>query len=233
MDEDKDSIGGLKHPPPVTRKLYYASIVLDSAGLLLCLLINWKMMIMMLLYIGVSKAYSWKKIRLKKFGFSGWLVVMLFQGGYTFLLVNMAAENLFHASWFQHKNFEAMFIASLLIGGFYPITQIYQHKEDSERGDFTISYKLGTMGTFIFSGSLFLVACAIAWHYFNSFYNSQHFLVFIYSLVPVVMYFFYWSGKTYLNKAFADYEHAMGMTFVSSSCMIICFTILFFMNHQV
>ncbi|MFI5220245.1 MAG: prenyltransferase, partial [Bacteroidia bacterium] len=120
MDEDTGSIGGLKKPPPVTRKLYYASIVCDITGLLLSLLIGFKMLLLMVVYIGVSKAYSWKRIRLKKYPLFGWIVVMLFQGGYTFLLVNMACENIFNASWFTGKNIICMLIASLLIGGYYP-----------------------------------------------------------------------------------------------------------------
>jgi len=232
MDEDKGSIGGLKNPPPVTKKLYYTSIIFDLTGLLLCLFIHWKMMVMMLAYIGVSKAYSWKKIRLKKYGFTGWLVVMLFQGGYTFLLVNMAAENWFHSTWFDSKHIECMIVASLLIGGFYPLTQIYQHEEDSSRGDLTISYKLGITGTFIFSGVLFLIASTVAFHYFNSFYGVQQFEIFIVCLIPVILYYFYWFWKTLRNKNFADYSNAMRLTFISSSCMIICFSILYFLNHK-
>ena len=103
MDDDKGSIGGLRNPPPITKKLFYVSIILDIVGLLLCLFIKWKLMLLMMVYIGVSKAYSWKKIRLKKYGFTGWLVVILFQGGYTFLLVNMAAENSFDLSWINSQ----------------------------------------------------------------------------------------------------------------------------------
>ncbi len=232
MDEDKGSIGGLRHPPPVTRGLYYASIILDGIGLLLCLFVNLKMVILMLVYIGVSKAYSWKKIRLKKYGITGWLVVMLFQGGYTFLLVNMSAENNFTWSWFDEKHFQCMLIASLLIGGYYPLTQIYQHEEDSQRGDLTISYKLGIFGTFTFTGILFFIAGATAYYYFNSFYNMNHFLIFITSLFPVILYFFYWLGMTLKDKSNADYSNAMRITFISSSCMIICFTILYLINNS-
>ena len=231
MDEDKGSIGGLENPPPVTKKLYYASIILDITGLLLCLLISWKLIFLMMAYISVSKLYSWKKTRLKKFGVTGWLVVMLFQGGYTFLLVNMSAENLFHLDWFTAQNIECMIIACLLIGGFYPLTQIYQHEEDSSRGDLTISYKLGVNGTFIFSGSLFLVACVVALHYFKFYFNLEQFEVFIVSLIPVIVYYFYWFTTTIKNEALADYKHAMRITFISSSCMIICFTILYFLNR--
>lgn len=231
MDEDKGSIGGLENPPPVTKKLFYASIIFDSIGLLLCLLINYQMFLLMLVYVGISKAYSWKKIRLKKYGFSGWLIVMFFQGGYTFLLVNMAAANLFDELWFGNKNIESMVLASLLIGASYPLTQIYQHDEDSTRGDMTISYKLGIRGTFIFTGILFLVACAFAWNYFITFYNFLHFEVFMLCLLPVMGYYLYWLIKVWRNKDSADYTRAMRMTFVSSLCMIICFSALFFINH--
>jgi 1,4-dihydroxy-2-naphthoate polyprenyltransferase len=232
MDKDVGSIGGLKKPPPVTKNLFYASILFDSTGLFLCLFINPTMLLLMLVYVSISKAYSWTGIRLKKYGFIGWLVVMLFQGGYTYLLVNMAAENHFNISWFSLKNIEGMLLASLLIGGFYPMTQIYQHEEDSSRGDFTISYKLGIIGTFVFSGLLFLLACVVAWIFFNGFFDSGHFLVFIACLVPVIIYFFYWLAKTLSNKTYADYTHAMQITSLSSACMICCFVILFFLNHR-
>src|SRR5207302_11166763 len=80
MDRDTGSIGGLKNPPPVTRKLFLASMLFDCAGLLLCLLINGQMFLIMLIYILVSKAYSWHRIRLKKYAFTGWLAVILFHG---------------------------------------------------------------------------------------------------------------------------------------------------------
>lgn len=233
MDRDKGSIGGLKNPPPVTRKLYTVSIIFDSVGLLLSLLIGWEMVLLMLVYIGVSKAYSWRGIRLKKYAWTGWLVVMLFQGGYTFLLVNMAGENMFRREWFSEQKILAMLIASLLIGGFYPLTQIYQHEEDSGRGDLTVSYKLGIKGTFIFSAALFLVACAVAWFYFRQYYTTTHFLVFIVCLFPVAVYFLYWFSKALRDRSFADYTHAMRMTLVSSICMIICFSVLFFLNHPI
>jgi 1,4-dihydroxy-2-naphthoate polyprenyltransferase len=230
MDKDSGSIGGLRHPPPVTEKLFYASILFDGIGLLLCLLINPVMLFMMIVFVGVSKAYSWKKIRLKKYGFTGWLVVMLFQGGYTFLLVNMVARNNFSFDWFTNKNIQSMLIASLLIGGYYPLTQIYQHDEDSSRGDYTISYKLGINGTFIFTGTLFIAACAVAWNYFNVFYSNRHFAIFILSLLPVIVYYFHWFVRTYRDKSLADYSHSMRITLISSCCMLICFTILALLN---
>ncbi len=231
MDNDKGSIGGLKNPPPVTRKLYTTSILFDSIGLLLSAFANWKMIPLMLVYVSVSKAYSWHKIRLKRYGIPGWLVVILFQGGYTFLLVNMAAENVFNLSWFTNQHLLCMLIASLLIGGFYPLTQIYQHEEDSSRGDFTISFQLGIIGTFIFSGTIFLASCPLTYYYFTTYFLLNQFILFMVCLSPVVLYYFYWFIKTMRSRIYADFSHTMRMTFISSTCMIICFILIFYLNH--
>ena len=232
MDQDKGSIGGLKKPPPATIKLYHASILFDITGILLCLLVDIRLMLMVLLYVGVSKAYSWRRIRLKKYAFGGWLIVILFQGAYTFMMVNMCCANNFTGSWFIGRNIECMIIASLLIGGFYPLTQIYQHEEDSSRGDYTISYRLGVIGTFIFSALMFLAANAISLHYYYAYYSATHFLVFNLALLPVMLYFLYWFAISIGKRANADYEHSMRMTIVSSVSMIACFGLLFTLNHR-
>ncbi|MCW3127685.1 MAG: 1,4-dihydroxy-2-naphthoate octaprenyltransferase [Bacteroidetes bacterium] len=231
MDKDKGSIGGLKNPPPVTRNLYVASMILDSAGILLSLIIGWQMVLLILTYILVSKAYSWHGIRLKKYGILSWFVVVIFQGAYTYMVVSMTAESNFTLNWFSQKHILCMCIATLLIGGFYPLTQVYQHDEDSERGDLTISYKLGVIGTFIFTALLFIAANAICFYYFNAFYSLKHFIAFNLCLLPVTGYFLYWFVWVLRKSSNADFTHAMRMTFISSLSMIICFSVLLVINH--
>ncbi|CAN5381671.1 hypothetical protein BH11BAC2_BH11BAC2_21630 [soil metagenome] len=231
MDDDKGSIGGLKNPPAITRKLYTTSIIFDSIGLILCVFINFHLLLFMSVYILVSKAYSWKGIRLKKYGVLGWLTVILFQGGFTFLLVNMTAENNFGWTWFQYKQIEGMVLATLLIGGFYPLTQIYQHEEDSTRGDFTISYLLGIRGTFIFSGILFLTSFTLALHYFSNYYSITQFYIFLTCILPVTFYFLNWFWQSWKNEENANYSNTMKMTFLSSTLMILCYCILLYQNH--
>lgn len=232
MDKDTGSIGGLEHPPPVTSKLYYASIIFDIAGLLLCCLSSWQNAVVMAGYVAFSKAYSWHGIRLKKYGYLAWASVMFFQGGYTFMLAHMAAEDNVSLQWFTAKNIECMVISSLLIGGFYPLTQIYQHEEDSRRGDYTISYRLGLIGTFLFTAVLFLCGSCIARHYFYTYYQPAHFFVFLGCLLPAVSYFTWWLVKTVKDRRNADYTHAMRMNKVASLCMIICFIVILYLNHK-
>ena len=231
MDRDTGSIGGLRTPPPVTVKLFYVSMLFDAAGILLCFFADIRLVPLMLVYIGVSKAYSWRKIRLKKYPFAGWMVVAFFQGGYTFLLVHMTASDNFSADWFTKQNIAAMLLATLLIGGFYPVTQIYQHEEDSGRGDITISYRLGITGTFVFTAILFALSVAVAGWYFGEYYSVQQFSVFLLCQIPSLVYFFLWFSKCLRDRSFADFSHTMRMMLISSSGMTVFFVILFFLNH--
>ena len=231
MDKDTGSIGGLQNPPPVTKKLYYASIIFDSIGLLLSAYAGWHNMFIIAGYVIFSKAYSWHAIRLKKYTLLSWLTVLFFQGGYTFMLANMVAENHYNTDWFTLKNIECMMIASLIIGGSYPLTQIYQHEADRLRGDYTLSYRLGIPGTFIFTLVFFSTGALVAFHYFTTFYNLYHFLVFTVCIIPVMAYFLYWFIKTLRNRVYADYAHTMLMNKISSVCMTICFTTLLIINH--
>jgi 1,4-dihydroxy-2-naphthoate polyprenyltransferase len=230
MDKDEGAIGGLEHPPPVTPKLYYASMVMDIAGLLICCIAGWEHALVMSGYVAFSKAYSWHGIRLKKYAWLGWLMVAFFQGGYTYMLANMAATANVGAGWFTYPNIECMLIATLLIGAYYPLTQIYQHEEDSSRGDFTISYRLGVRGTFIFSALLFIAGTAVTYHYFTTYFSLVRFYIFLGCLLPVVCYFIYWSYNSFKNIANADYTGAMRMTFISSVCMITCFLVITAIN---
>ena len=232
MDKDTGSIGGLEHPPPVTPKLYYASIIFDLAGLLLCSLSSWQNAFVMAGYVAFSKVYSWHGIRLKKYAYLAWASVLFFQGGYTFMLAHMAAEGSVSMQWFTAKNVACMIISSLLIGAFYPLTQIYQHNEDSQRGDFTISYRLGIIGTFIFTAVLFLCGTVVSYNYFTTYYTLSHFLIFLVCLMPAVTYFAYWFAITTRNRKNANYTHAMQMNKVASLCMIICFTVILYLNHR-
>ena len=231
MDRDTGSIGGLKNPPPVTRQLYHASIVCDVAGLVLCAITGWQNMLLMAVYVAFSKAYSWHGIRLKKYALASWLVIAFFQGGYTFMLAKMVAENNTSLNWFTAQNITGMVIASLLIGGSYPLTQIYQHEEDSSRGDHTICYRLGLRGTFVFTLVTFVVASGMLYHYFSTYWTTAHFFIFTVCLAPVMCYFLYWFLITSRDNKNADFAHAMLMNKISAVCMVACFTIIFVLNH--
>jgi len=223
FDQDEDSIGGLEHPPPVHRQLYTVSLWLDLIALLGALLINWQIMVMLLIYGLISKAYSHPSVRLKKYPITGWLAAGIFQGAFTFLAVFMAVHEVTWTEWSQQKILFPAMLATALLWGSYPMTQVYQHEEDGRRGDLTISRMLGIRGTFIFTALVFLVANLGFLYYFYSYHSWVWALAFQASLAPVLGYFFYWMRQVWQHEHNADYHRTMRLNLISSSCLNLFF----------
>jgi 4-hydroxybenzoate polyprenyltransferase len=220
FDKDQKSIGGLKNPPPVTRDLYYISILLDVLAIVLSLIyINTSFAILVFVYGLVSKAYSHPSIRLKKYPIAGWLTVVLFQGVFTFFMcyegINaLPFENLLHS-----KVVESAALTSLLLCGSYPLTQVYQHEEDNLHGDRTMSILLGVKGTFYFAMLFFSVAVACFVWYFRQFFSIQWAVIFLVFLIPVLIYFSVWFVLVLKDTRKASYSMAMWQNFVAATCL--------------
>ncbi len=224
MDKDVDSIGGLKNPPMATQNLFYVSLLFDIIGLALSLYIHVFFFLGILTYMLVSRAYSWKGIRLKKYPIIGFLSVVLFQGFFIYLLVYVfGSSQKFDFNLIKSQIINAL-AATCMIGGVYPLTQIYQHQQDKKSGDITISLLLGIKGTFLFSITMFLIAGILL---FIGLINYQ-FVLFQIFLLPVVFVFGRWMYKSMLDATQASYENMMIMNITSAFCMNICFLVLKF-----
>ncbi|TMI63364.1 MAG: prenyltransferase [Bacteroidetes bacterium] len=222
MDRDTDSIGGLEKPPPPSRQLYRVSIILDCAGILLSLMIGPLFTVVILFYIGASKAYSFRGIRLKKFPYLGYLVVIIFQGAVTFWLVyyGSSREAGIWVPW------QGMVICSLLVGGFYPLTQIYQHRQDIEDGVSTISYKLGYIGTFIFCTIVYILAWVFMAQFFIQYGQGNQLLMVGIFFIPVIVYFIRWFVQVSKDHQAANFKNTMKMNWLAATCTNISFIIL-------
>lgn len=231
MDQDEGSIGGLRHPPKPTRKLFYTSLLFDCIGLLLGLLVSVTFSVCLLAYILASRAYSYKGIRLKKYPFCGFITVILFQGAFTYLMVYHAITSFSFPAIINTQSF-ALLACSLLLAGVYPLTQIYQHEEDYKNGDITISYKLGYRGTFIFCLLAFLLSLVCFYCYFDTAGRFSNFLILQVCFIPAVIYFFYWFFKVWRNPVAADFEHTMKMNLIASVCLNICFILMLLTNQD-
>lgn len=227
FDKDKGSIGGLEKPPGVTKELYYASLFFDGIALLLGFLINWHFVAMLFIYGLISKAYSHPGIRLKKMPYTGWFMAGFFQGFFTFLMVYIGINNLYIQQISQIEVFVAAFLSSVLLWGSYPMTQIYQHEEDSSRGDITLSLKLGVLGTFYFTAGLFLLADLSFLWFYSYYYSISTALLFQIFIVPMILYFGYWYYKVYKNRSAANYRSTMLLNGISAFCLNLFFLIIF------
>ncbi|MFZ4797269.1 MAG: UbiA family prenyltransferase [Bacteroidia bacterium] len=223
MDNDTESIGGLKNPPMPTKNLFYVSFLFDIIGLVLCSFISFGFAALIMLYILASRAYSFKGIRLKKYPFISWITVSFFQGSYLFLVLFFCLSNNFKLEQFPTVLF---FVPSLLIGATYPLSQIYQHQQDKASGDITLSILLGYKGTFIFSATLFIIA-TILFFIQTEFLtlNFLHFYWFQAFLFPVVAYFLWWAYQVFKNSQHANFQNTMRMNMLSSLMLTIYFTL--------
>jgi 1,4-dihydroxy-2-naphthoate octaprenyltransferase len=226
MDRDTSPIGGLEKPLQPTRQLFIVTVCMDVAAILLGLLVSWIFSLGIFLYILASRAYSYRKIRLKKFPIIGYLTVIIFQGAVTFFLVYHGANS----NHIVEVPVIAMISSSLLIGGFYPLTQIYQHDEDLKDGVKTISYSLGYTGTFIFTGIVYALAFGMLALQFFLNLEWLRFLIFQTFMLPVLVYFFVWFRKVLKNKKEANFKNTMRMNLLASVCTNIGFITLLILH---
>lgn len=234
FDKDEKSIGGLKYPPPVSKDLYWLALVFDALALILGLLkINLLFTVMLLVYGLISKAYSHPAIRLKKYPILGWLAAGLFQGFFTFIMCYVGINNFsLENCWNAHVLVPAA-LTSVMLWGNYPMTQVYQHEEDTKRGDITLSVTLGIKGTFLFTAGVFTVAVAGFIFYFIQFFEIKYAYAFLIALFPVLAYFTFWFFKVLKDAGNANYRYTMALNFISATCLNIFFIYFFLESSQV
>jgi 1,4-dihydroxy-2-naphthoate polyprenyltransferase len=214
MDRDTGSIGGLEKPLAPTRQLFWASVLMDGIAIAAGFFISIYFAAGLIAYIIASRAYSYRGIRLKKYPVWGYLTVVVFQGAVTFFLVmhGCSAEKTLQIP------FITMAAASLLIGGFYPLTQIYQHQQDKADGVTTLSCQLGYRGTFFFTLGIYSLAMIVLAIYYFTTLQEKYFFILQIFLLPVFVYFFIWLKKVWHNTAEANFKNTMRMNILASLC---------------
>lgn len=222
MDRDTGSIGGIKNPLTPTKQLFWTSVFMDIMAVALSFIISIWFVTGIIAYILASRAYSYRNIRLKKYPVIGYLTVIIFQGGVIFFLVyhGCSAEKTLQIPVL------GMIISSLLIGGFYPLTQIYQHEADKRDQVLTLSYILGYRGTFIFTAIVYLLAMCTLFYYFNIKSEENKFFIVATAMLPVLVYFLNWAARVWKDISAADYNHTMQMNIIASACTNMAFLII-------
>lgn len=231
FDRDEKSIGGLRNPPGVTRELYWVALGLDAIAILWSTSINPVFGVMILVYGLVSKMYSHPSVRLKKYPVLGWLAAGFFQGYFTFLMtvIGLKGEPLMDISKEVHY---AGLLSSLLLFGSYPMTQVYQHEEDSNRGDITMSIKLGILGTFHFTAICFSISTMLFFLFYQVYVSMVAALIFLVAMTPIVVYFGRWYFSVRKDQTLADYDHTMRLNLISSACLNVFFLMVMVSNSE-
>lgn len=223
-DRDEGSIGGLKTPPRVTKELFWLVLLFDGLGLILSWLISPLFFAGILVYTLVSKAYSQPTIRLKKYPILSAGVVSVFQGFWMFLTIQVGLG--YSTDQLSAPvNVGFALISTLFLLGSYPLTQVYQHAEDSRRGDKTLSLLLGINGTFFFARLVLGLAGLALTVMLILFTGPWNAMVFIIGMIPVLAYFELWFYRVRKDPAEADFENTMWMNRWSSVSLSLVFII--------
>lgn len=228
-DKDEVSVGGLRNPPKVNMALLYLVVIFDLAAVFFSMFISFSFGLMIGLYILVSKVYSYPGIRLKKHAILGAAVIFIFQGAFTFFMVQ-AGLGLNFDFILSTKNILFGLVSSLFLLGSYPITQIYQHKEDAKHGDRSLSMLLGINRTFLFSGIVFGIASILLCYLYFGENKLQNIFTYLAAMIPVLFFFTRWMLKAKKNKKEINFENTMIMNKISSLSLSLAFIIMLFLN---
>ncbi|MGM0545228.1 MAG: UbiA family prenyltransferase [Bacteroidota bacterium] len=162
-DKDEGPIGGLKNPPKMSDWMWVASLLLQSIGLLLAMGQGGSFTVI----YGISMIFFWlystPLARWKSHPIKSLVAIGVSTGLNSVLLGYLAAGNSFLPLWIFVAAVGAMFMLLAL----YPISQIYQIREDRRRGDQTFAVRYGRKGVIRFFGlsfvcGLLMVSVAIA-----------------------------------------------------------------------
>ncbi|GAA4448792.1 hypothetical protein GCM10023189_07160 [Nibrella saemangeumensis] len=228
-DKDEGSIGILEAPPPVDRTLFYVAWGLDLIALVLGAFIGWPFVLYLLVYGAISKAYSNDRIRLKKYPVISWLVVGFFQGGFTYLMTYQAINDLPLWALTEPRPLLAGLLCTLNLLAIYPITQVYQHDEDSRRGDLTMSRLLGIRGTFVCAIAMFGLSVTGYYFYFE---GGSPFYMLLGYLLPAAGFFLFWYWQVYHDTGKANFRSAMRMTLLAGLGLNAFFLTLLLLNRS-
>lgn len=230
-DKDEGSIGGLKNPPKVDKHVFYIAQIFDVIGLLASFLLfsSLQLTIMILVYVLVSRAYSHPSIRLKKYPIISWVIAGFFQGAWVVWIIYLGLNAFEFSAVLKPKVLFAGLLASAILWGSYPMTQIYQHKEDAARGDRTLSILLGQRMTFVFTAVFFALASLAFVIYFNAFFELKYGWLFLSAMTPVLAFFSWWFWQAVKNAEQINYQNTMRLNFISATCLS-AFFIYFFLE---
>jgi 4-hydroxybenzoate polyprenyltransferase len=231
FDKDEGAIALVENPPLVDVSLYYFSLLLDFLGLMLALFVSVDLFVAVLLYGIFSKLYSHPAVRLKKYPWISFLIVFVFQGACIYWSSYAAISGLSMLSGWNLNFIIAGLVCSCLIGATYPLTQVYQHREDAKRGDRTISIVLGVRGSFFFSAFLLLFAALLLFIYFYRLGTLNRFWLFLPFAFPVFFVFITWFAKIWRDERQANFKNMSKMTLVSSVLMFCYFVLLNLLAH--
>lgn len=227
MDRDEGSIGGLEKPPKAPAILFPITLGMDVLGILITSFWSPAAAVVLVFYILASKAYSWRRIRLKKLPWIGFLVVVIFQGAAVYYFsICMADPQPPPLYDLPFQTLLGLWISILLIASSYPLTQVYQHRQDAADKVHTLSMSLGIKGTFKFSMVMLIFFILLLFGYLGLYGRLFDILIFLAFTTPATVHFFSWYRHVLIDPKKANFKNSMKMSLLGAIGMNMFFLYL-------
>lgn len=181
-DKDKGPIGGLKHPPKMTSWMHKVSLLMMGFGWIWALNVGWTYFAVFGISVLLFWLYSTPLARWK-----GDPILSLIAIG-----ISTGLNSVFLGFWAAGGVFSLEILlggigASLILLSLYPVSQIYQADEDSNRGDITFFIKFGQNGVQRFFQSAYLLGLMMLCFGFYGIYSIPAIFFFIVGLLSFII----------------------------------------------
>lgn len=151
-DKDDGPIGGLQNPPPMSRWMWIASLVIQLIGFVLAIPMGGFYLLVYAMSMAFFWLYSSPVFRWKGRPVKSLIAIGLSTGFSSVLLGYLAAGN----ASFLPIIFIAALGVSLILLSLYPLSQVYQQEADRSRGDRTFAIHYGIKKVLLFFEIAFL-----------------------------------------------------------------------------
>jgi 4-hydroxybenzoate polyprenyltransferase len=157
-DNDDGPIGGLKHPPPMQPWMRKVALWMQFGGLLLAHFAGIEFTYLYLTSMIFFWLYSTRRARWKGHPIKSLIAIGISTGSNSFWMGYFAAGgNTFHVDIIIAGIGTALVFLSL-----YPVSQIYQMRSDSSRGDRTFAIEFGIQGVKRFYSRSYYIGLVLA-----------------------------------------------------------------------
>lgn len=218
-DRDSGPIGGLEHPPPIPRGLLPFSIVWQLIGFAIALAINLPFAAIYTIMFWMSVAYSHPRTRFKGKPLPALATVALGQGIFAYLGGWACARGEL-ISVLSIPGLLGVFASTLIVVGYYPLTEIYQIDEDQQRGDTTLAVWLGPANSFRFAMVFLLLGGVAALILIINRYRVVEALLLTMFLVGALLVIWRWSHEFDKSDVARNFLVSMRLYATTSLCFI-------------
>lgn len=212
-DKDEGPIGGLKHPPKMSPWMHKLSLLFMFVGWIWALQVGWAYFIVYGISLVLFWLYSTPHARWK-----GDPLLSLIAIG-----VSTGLNSVFLGFWAAGGFFSAIILlcgmgASLILLSLYPVSQIYQAVEDTQRGDITFFVKFGLKGVQRFFMYSYLTGLYLLCSGFYMIYSIPAIVFFIVGLLSfaVIQHFIF-----KLEGLQKEYNMVMNIKFFASLSFVV------------